>query len=299
MPVAGTDERTELYRWAAAHDVGTREARWILEHLEAGAGPGLDPPDRPAAFRRLVERRAAGEPLQYVLGQWPFRSIDLLVDRRVLIPRPETEQVVEVALGELRAVLAGPGRPAGATPICVDLGTGSGAIALALATEVGPPVPGPEVWATDRSAQALEVAQANLDRLSGRVAATGARVRLVEGSWWAALPATLAGTVDLVVANPPYVAEGELDGLDPEVREWEPQSALVARAGADGEGGMADIEAIVAEAPHWLGPHGVLVVEIAPHQADASRRVAGRAGFTQVRIEPDLAGRLRMLVARA
>jgi release factor glutamine methyltransferase len=297
MPEAGTDERTALYDWAAARDVGTREAGWILEHVDAGAHP-LETGDRVAAFRRLVERRSAGEPLQYVLGEWPFRSIDLQVDPRVLIPRPETEQVVEVALGALRSALARSGRPTGTTPICVDLGTGSGAIALSLATELGPAAAGPEVWATDRSTQALAVARANLDRLAGRVAAAGAHVHLVEGWWWTALPDILAGTVDLVVANPPYVAEGEVAGLDPEVREWEPQSALVAPAGTDGVGGMADIEAIVADAPHWLSPHGVLVVEIAPHQADAGRQAAERAGLSQVAIEPDLAGRCRMLVAR-
>src|SRR5688500_2404619 len=153
----------------------------------------------------MVERRAAGEPLQYVLGAWGFRSLDLYVDRRVLIPRPETEQVVEVALAELRALGA-------AKPLVVDLGTGSGAIALSIAPEV----PTSQVWATDASPAALAVARANLAGI-GRAAA---RVRLEHGSWFAALPKLLQGRVDMVISNPPYVADG--DTLPPEVADWEP-----------------------------------------------------------------------------
>ena len=124
----------------------------------------------------------------------------------------------------------------------------------------------------------------NLDAKT--VDVNGARVHLTSGSWFAALPGTLAGRVDLVVANPPYVAEDELAGLDPGVRDWEPVSALVAADGATGVGGMADVEAIVAGAPGWLRPGGALVVEIAPHQADAAVDAARRAGFGTVRTEP-------------
>ncbi len=290
------DERTRLVSRASGAGVAAREIRWILEDVAADPRRASSPAARAERFDRLVGRRASGEPLQYVLGRWPFRSVELAVDPRVLIPRPETEHVVTVALAELAASRGD--RSDGA--VCVDLGTGSGAIALSLAVEVGggPDRPGAEVWATDRSAAALEAASANLAALSPQVAATGARVHLVAGPWFDALPEALAGRVDLVVSNPPYVAEGELAGLDPGVREWEPVSALVAPDGASGVGGMADIEAIVGASPRWLRPGGVLVVEIAPHQAGAAADAARRAGLTAARIEPDLAGRSRMLVAR-
>ena len=287
--------------WAERRGVPGREARWILEHVGSGADGAPDPVAGDGAFRALVERRAAGEPLQYVLGRWPFRSVELAVDRRVLIPRPETEQVVEVALAELDRTAgggAGAGGRAGAGgPVCVDLGTGSGAIALSLAVEGGPAHPGLEVWATDRSEEALVVAADNLAALSGRIARAGARVHLRAGRWFGALPPDLAGRVDVVVSNPPYVAEEELPTLDAVVRQWEPASALVAPAGTGGVGGLADLEAIVAGASRWLRPGGALVVEHAPHQADAVLAAARRAGLVAARTERDLAGRRRMLVA--
>lgn len=227
---------------------------------------------------RMVERRRAGEPLQYVLGAWGFRHLDLFVDHRVLIPRPETEAVVEVALGELRRVGA-------RSPVAVDLGTGSGAIALSIAGEA----PGAEVWGVDRSPDALAVARANLAGL-GRA---GAGVRLVEGSWFAALPPILRGRVHLVVSNPPYVGEGEVDDLPPEVARWEPRAALVA-----GPTGLEQIESIVDEAPRWLARPGAVVVEIAPHQREAAEAMAREAGFVDVAVLPDLAGRARVLVGR-
>ena len=231
-----------------------------------------------AHFEQMVGRRAAGEPLQYVLGAWGFRTLDLYLDARVLIPRPETESVVEVAVGELR-------RLAPRSPLAVDLGTGSGAIALSLAREVR----GAEVWGVDRSPEALAVARANAAGL-GRA---GTGVRLVEGSWFDALPPILRGQVDLVVSNPPYVAEGEVDDLPPEVARWEPLSALVA-----GPTGLEDVEVIVGEAPGWLSRPGVLVVEIAPHQRQAALDLAAEAGFADAEVRPDLAGRARTLVAR-
>ncbi len=231
-----------------------------------------------AHLEGMVERRRTGEPLQYVVGRWGFRGLDLLVDRRVLIPRPETEQVVELALAELARTVGN-----GSCTV-VDLGTGSGAIALSVAVEVM----SSQVWASDVSASALAVARANLAGI-GR---PGARVRLVEGDWFAALPPGLAGRVDLVVANPPYVAEG--DGLPVEVAGWEPEEALVA-----GPAGTEHLERIVAEAPAWLAPRGSLVLELAPHQAAEMVAAAGAAGFGHVEVRPDLAGRDRVLVARA
>jgi release factor glutamine methyltransferase len=266
-----------------AEQLGSRqEAVWIVDH----AGVDLAP--------ALAERRRAGEPLQYVLGRWPFRSIELAVDPRVLIPRPETEQVVGVALRELERV------PSGSEDrtVCVDLGTGSGAIALSLAVEGASARPGLEIWATDASADALEVARANLADLGRTDPAAAGRVRLAEGRWFQALPASLAGQVDLLVSNPPYVTESEYPALDPTVRLWEPKEALVAGSDDAGVPGMAAIAAIISGAPRWLAPHGAMVMEIAPSLAGPGLAAARKAGFGSVSAERDLAGRLRTLVAR-
>lgn len=250
-----------------------RDGADLVVHLD-------DPvPARAAAFvEAMVARRVAGEPLQYVLGRWQFRALDLFVDRRVLIPRPETETVAGVAVTEAR-------RRGRHRPVVVDLGTGSGAIGLSVAAEV----PTAQVWATDVSAAALAVARANLAGL-GSAAAT--RVRLAEGDWWQALPADLAGLVDVVVCNPPYVADDE--DLPAEVSEWEPTTAL--RAGPTG---LESLKVVVAGAPAWLARTGALVVELAPHQAEVASLLAAEAGFAEVGVEPDLAGRPRVLVARA
>jgi release factor glutamine methyltransferase len=233
-----------------------------------------------AAFDRMLARRLAGEPLQYVLGAWGFRRLDLMVDRRVLIPRPETEIVAEHALAELdrrRATVAD--RPL----LAADLGTGSGAIALSLAVESE----GVEVWATDVSSDALAVARANLAG-AGRSAA---RVRLVKGDWFEALPNHLRGRFDLVVSNPPYVAADER--LPAEVERWEPAAALVA-----GSSGLEAFEVILASVRSWLAPGGAVVLELAPHQAQAVRRLATMAGLVDAGVLPDLVGRDRVLVAR-
>jgi release factor glutamine methyltransferase len=271
------------------------EARFIVaEVLALGPGsarPAVVPAGAAATARAMATRRAAGEPLQYVFGHWPFRTLDLLVDRRVLIPRPETEQVVEVALGEARRLLGS--RPESGL-VAVDAGTGSGAIALALATELGAPALR-EIWATDTSTGALAVAAANLEACRRPPGVTP--VELVEGSWLAPLPARLRGQVDLVVSNPPYVTEEEWSGLDPEVRA-EPRQALVAGPGRDGAGGLANVEAVLEEARAWLRGPGSVVIELAPQQADAARDRARQLGYDEVRVESDLAGRPRALVAR-
>jgi release factor glutamine methyltransferase len=277
-----------LFR-SAAEQLGDQQvARWFLEEASGGAWPAvLDEPvpkrdgDR---FASMVERRRRGEPVQYVLGHWSFRGLDLLVDRRVLIPRPETEVVVDVALDELAplAVLGQGPRHL----IAVDLGTGSGAIALSLAAENS----AVEVWATDLSEHALAVASANL---AGAGTAIGGRVRFVQGEWWDALPARLAGSVSLIVSNPPYVTQAELSSLSPEVSAWEPHEALVA-----GPSGLEALKAILRGAPAWLSSPSSLVCEIAPHQAGAVQALARAAGFGPVFVRRDLAGRERVLVAR-
>jgi release factor glutamine methyltransferase len=275
------------------------EARWMVERVSGYDGVELVIGEHEVAtepaIRHLddmLERRAVGEPLQYVLGRWDFLGLDLLVDRRVLVPRPETEVVARTAIDEL--VRLGARRGAhdawggGATSFpVVDLGTGSGAIALTLAREV----PDAEVWATDVSHEALAVARANF----AGVGSAAVRMRLAQGSWFEALPADLRGRLRLVVSNPPYVAEHEATALPADVADWEPRVALVS-----GPSGLEAIDTIVAEAPAWLDPDaGALVVELAPHQAPAALVAAKAAGFTDVRIGRDLAERERVLVARS
>jgi len=288
-------ERADLVAEVSDRVGSAREAGWIVDHAMT-ALPGDDVAARELA-QSLAGRRAAGEPLQYVLGTWAFRHLELAVDRRVLIPRPETEQVVEVALGEL-AAMAPNWDPDEGPMLCVDLGTGSGAIALALATEGAAGGLALEVWATDASPDALDVARYNRDALATVDPAAAERVHVAGGSWFDALPGHLARRIDLVVANPPYVTDDEYAHLDPTVRDWEPRSALVAAHGRGGVAGMADIEAVVAGAGAWLRRPGALVVELAPSQAYAAVDAARRAGFAEVGTSRDLAGQLRMLVAR-
>lgn len=231
-----------------------------------------------AAVDRMVARRAAGEPLQYVLGRWGFRRLDLAVDARVLIPRPETEQLVEVALAHVDRLAAD------RRPVCVvDLGTGSGAIGLSIADERV----SAEVWLTDRSAAALAVASANVAGL-GRA---GARVRVVEGDWFDALDDSMRGAVDVIVSNPPYVpADEELPTV---VADWEPADALFA-----GSDGLDDLRQIVAGAAEWLAPGGALAVELGPQQAPVVARLMTADGFVDVAVVDDLSGRARIVHAR-
>jgi release factor glutamine methyltransferase len=262
------------------------EARWITETASgAGASEWLEieatrPTDRAVAHAdAMTGRRARGEPLQYALGSWSFRGIDLMVDARVLIPRPETEWVVEIALREAHRV----GLRDRAS-VVADLGTGSGAIALALEAAL----PLATVWATDVSEAALAVATAN-------VAGTGARrIRCAHGDWFQALPGELAGRLDLVVANPPYVRDDELPTLEPEVRDHEPRRALVS-----GPTGLEAIEHLVTTVGNWLSDGGVFVCELAPAQRDAAVELARRAGFAEAEVHDDLTARPRALVVRA
>ena len=288
--VAWRDLLTETSQRLAAGGVegAAQEARWIVEEASGLEGPewvlGSDEAATVGGVARLddmVRRRTAGEPVQYVLGHWAFRQLDLMVDRRVLIPRPETEQVVEVALAELDRILAA--RPPAHRPVVVDLGTGSGAIALSFAVER----PGCDVWAIERSADALAVARANLAGLG----MAGMAVRMSAGTWFDALPVNLRGAVDLVVTNPPYVAAA--DQLPRSVAEWEPMEALV-----PGPSGMEAHRQLVAAAPTWLAPGGAFVAEIGAGQGPDVLALAAAAGLTAGRVEPDLAGLPRAVVAR-
>jgi release factor glutamine methyltransferase len=280
----GTVTWHELWNETAAV-VGRPQARWLCEVASGCDGEEfLAVLERPASERgvahldAMLARQAAGEPLQYVLGRWGFRHLDLMVDRRVLIPRPETELVVDVVLGLARRQ---------STPVVLaDLGTGSGAIGLSLAAELS--IDGVTVWMTDRSSDALDVARANAAGI-GRAAAN---VRIVHGDWFAALPAELEGTLAFVVSNPPYVRDSDSD-LEPIVREWEPADALFA-----GSDGLDAIRHIVAESPRWLRQGGRLVMEIGSAQGSRVRELLEAAGFDEVEIIADLAGHDRVAIGR-
>ena len=223
----------------------------------------------------MVARYRAGEPLAYVLGRWGFRRLDLAVDRRVLIPRPETELVVEAILELVE-------RRADRT--IVDLGTGSGAIGLALADEL--PIAGTEIWITDVDEDALAVARANLAGI-GRAARN---VRAASGSWFDALPAGLR--FDVVVSNPPYVAAGS-PLLDRSVADWEPPGALFA-----GDDGLDAYRVLVPGARDRLVDDGWLVLEIGADQGEAVRTMCEASGYRDVEVRRDHAGHDRVVVAR-
>jgi len=229
------------------------------------ADPGADlPPAAVRSFAEMVRRRLRREPVAYITGRRGFHRIELAVDPRVLIPRPETELLVDLAL-EL-----GPGR-------VLDVGTGSGAVALAVAAEL----PGCEVTATDTSAAALEVARANAERLG-----LAERVELVE----AMLPVG-AGRFDLGLANLPYVSEAEWDALEREVTEWEPRTALL--AGPDG------LEVLRTAIPALAGVAEVVALEVGAGQATAVGELMIAAGLDAIEIRADLAGVPRVVIGRA
>lgn len=236
--------------------------------LAAGAVPDVH---QQQEIERLVERRAAGEPLQYLEGTAQFGPLDLVCDPRALIPRPETERLWEEAVASLRQ--AGPGT------VIVDIGTGSGCLALALKHAF----PDARVVGTDVSEDALALAKENSAR-------TGLDVEFLHGSLFDPLPRPLMGRIDLVVSNPPYVAEGEYAGLPPEVRDHEPRAALVA-----GPAGTEVLAQIADEAFWWVGIGGWVLCEIGETQGEEALRMFG-AYDREVR--PDLAGRDRILVAR-
>ncbi len=222
-------------------------------------------------FATMVRRRVQREPVAYILGRKGFRRIELAVDPRVLIPRPETELLVEVALELL---------PEGEPSRVVDVGTGSGAVALAVADEL----PEARVVATDTSAAAVEAASGNAERLG-----LAGRVEVIEASY----PAE-RGPFDLLVANLPYVTEAEWEGLEPEIREFEPRGALV-----PGPTGMEAFEELRdAIAASGAGP-AAIALEVGVGQAEAVAELARSAGCESVELRRDLAGIERVVLARS
>ena len=211
----------------------------------------------------LVARRESREPLAYVIGEWGFRRLLLHVDARVLVPRPETEIVVERCLARI-GTLAG--------PRVLDVGTGSGAIALAIADEH----PGARVTGVDASSGALEVA-------GGNVVRTGVAIQLRTWDLFTGLP---DGPWDLVVSNPPYVLPEELDTLAPEVRDWEPHEALA---------GVGATEAVARGARDVLAERGALVLEVAAEDASRVATLLDTLGYVDVIATKDLTGRDRVV----
>lgn len=301
-----------MIRWSGQYleEKGVEGGRRDAEHLlaEALGVSRLDlylqfdrplTPEELSTFKPLLLRRAEREPLQYVLGHTTFRELDLRVDRRALIPRPETEVLVgavlewarerwperesgaaEGAAGAEREEETPEGEAGGGTAL--DVGTGTGAIALSLALE------GPfrSVVATDRSSDALELAAENR-----RAAELEAAVELRVGSLYE--PIRDGERFDAVVSNPPYVAEEEAGSLEPEIREWEPTEALFA-----GAGGLEILEALVRGAPEVLRAEGLLALELAPGQAGELETAVRETGaFRRPRIRKDLAGKERILLA--
>jgi release factor glutamine methyltransferase len=248
-----------------AHLTG-RTRTWLLAHDDAALEAS-----RAVAFEALAVRRAAGEPLAYLVGEREFHGLALAVGPAVLVPRPDTETLVDWGLELLaQAPLAQAVRPA-----VVDLGTGSGAIALALKHGC----PRAAVWAVERSAPALALAAANARRLA-------LDVRFAAGDWWAALPpADGAPAFDLVVSNPPYIAADDphLAGL-----AFEPRDALVAAAD-----GLADIARIAADAPSRMADGSWLLFEHGWTQAEAVARILADAGFGSIATRADIEGRPR------
>jgi release factor glutamine methyltransferase len=236
-----------------------------------------------AALRTAAQRRLNDEPLQYVIGHWPFRSLDLDVDPRVLIPRPETEELVGVALDELAASDV-------SAPVILDLGCGSGAIGLSLLAELNARGVGATVICVDESVDALAVAKRNA--LKHRLTA----VSFVHSSWFDALDDSLRGRVDLIVANPPYIGAEQFATLDP-VLAHEPLGALVA-PDASGVSGFSDLEEIIGGASTWLVDNGLLICEHGDMHRHAVLGSARDAGLRDVRDLDDMFGNPRFLVAR-
>jgi release factor glutamine methyltransferase len=276
---AATLSLGEVLRRASEHlgktsETGRLDAELLLAHVLRRPRIELYTDyDRPlseaelAAYRELVARRARNEPVAYVLGEWGFRRLTLTVDRRALIPRPETEMVVERALEHLRGLEA---------PRVLDVGTGTGAIALAIADEH----PGARVTAIDVSPDALDLARENAER-------TGLELELLEHDLRQGLP---GGPYELVVSNPPYVEPADLGTLMPDVRDFEPEVALV------GEGAT---EAVARGALEVLEAGGWLVLEVAESQAPAVIALLGGLGYSEATSTRDLTGRDRVVEGRA
>lgn len=250
-----------------AHALGYTRAQLLARLREIRDVSGFEP---------LISRRLAYEPIAYILGEWEFFSMSFLCRAPVLVPRPETEHLVEVALEHL-VKTTGP-------PTVLDLCTGTGCVAIAIAKNA----PHAQVTATDLSTDALALTRENATR-------HGVTIDLFQGDLFSALP-TETPPFDLIVANPPYVEESDWPGLSPVIRIHEDPRALLA-----GPDGLDAIRRIITDAPAWLKPGGMLALEISERQSETVRTLFKTAGFTGIATRNDLAGIPRILygVARA
>jgi release factor glutamine methyltransferase len=269
-----SDEARQSAVVLAAHALGWDRASLLVGMRDSPPAPF------PAAYERLVARRASREPVAYITGEREFYGRLFAVTRDVLIPRPETELLVDEALrwprshaGDTTSAAGGP------RPVIVDVGTGCGCLAITLALEC----PGARIIATDISEPALAVARQNADRFG-----VLDRIQFRRGS----LLAAVAGPVDLVVSNPPYVPERDRAGLAPDVTEFEPGGALFA-----GTDGLSVVRALVPDAARTLGAHGWLVLEIGAGQSGAVGELITASGLRIERTRPDLQGIPRILTA--
>lgn len=257
--------------WAALADGGVTQGDVWLARTQA-ATPGTV-----ARFREAVARRAAGEPFAYAVGRAEFRTLVLKSDRRALIPRPETEGLVDLVLRALGPAGRGPGTGGG---VAADVGTGCGCLALAFAIEG----PFERVIAVERSAAAAALARENVARVRPRVP-----VEVREGDWLG----PLAGErCRVLVSNPPYLTEAEYQRLDPAVRRFEPRAALVS-----GPDGLEATRALVAQAPSVLAPGGLLALEVDERRAASVRELARPPAWARVTVHEDVFGRPRYVLA--
>lgn len=259
----------EALAWAR-ESLAASEAKILLRHLLGCTATDIAAhPERvldgsqSSRYAELVARRAAGEPIAYLIGHREFHGREFRVTPVVLIPRPETELLVEVAMAKLGGM---------ARPRILDLGAGSGCVAITLALEAHA-----DVTTADISTEALAVARDNAARL-------GAAVDFIESDWFAAVE----GEFDLIVGNPPYIAEGDVHLARGDLR-FEPPRAL-----ASGTDGLDAIRRIVADAPRYLVPGGWLFLEHGYDQADGVRCLLAEAGFTSIEQHRDLAGIVRV-----
>lgn len=249
------------------HALGRKRMQLYMEFERPLAEPELE------KIRPLVRRRAGHEPLQYIVGETEFFGLKLACDRRALIPRPETEQLVEQVVQKCAAL---------APTRILDLGTGTGAIALALAQAI----PAASVVAVDRSVEALALAQENATRLG-----LDARATFHVSNWFDGVPLE---PFDVVVSNPPYLTEAETAETLPEVRGFEPVQALMSA-----DGGVADLSTIIAGAPRYLKAGGLLALETGIAQHERLLALIEAAGFSRPESKQDLTGRDRFIFAYA
>lgn len=255
-----------------AHVVGLPRMQLYLNFQRVLTPPELE------SLRELVRRRGQREPLQQITGSTSFCGLEIAVNREVLVPRPETELLAECAWIFLQAPLPEPPRPV----VALDFGTGSGCLAITLATRC----PAARIWAVDVSAAALEVAHRNTARHQ-----LEDRIRFFPGDGFDALPE--ARKFDLIVSNPPYIPTGDIAGLQPEVRDFEPRLAL--------DGGVDGVDyyrRLAVEAAPWLHPDGRLMVEFGDGQADRLREIFSAQKWVVEAVREDYTQRPRILVAR-